>query len=105
MVHRTEVDCKSNPLKKVIEPIHISITKDSSFVGCDVYSVTDLELLTTWWQRGEKLHLNQAEYNDFKTRQLKDLHGAVWVQLNILLSKTLLTFQDVLNEVKDTAGA
>lgn len=105
MIHRTEEDWRSNPLQKLIEPIHISIIKDSSFVDCDVYSVTDLELLTTWWQRGEKLGLNLTENNDYKTRQLKDLHAAVWVQLNILLSKRLLTFEDVLNEVKDTAGA
>lgn len=81
------------PLERKVEATHLSIVTDPSYIGHDIYAITDLDLLIAWWKAGQ--WLDSTNDNSFKTKQLRDLHASVWIQINNLHSKTLLRFHDI----------
>lgn len=83
----------NEPLEKRIEGIHLPIANDPSCIGEDIYGITDLPLLIEWWKAGQ--WLDSTSDNSFRTKQLKEFHAALWIQINRLHPKTLLRFQDI----------
>lgn len=94
MVHRIPEDCKHSPLQKEIEVIHLSVVRDTSLIGTDIFSITDLDQLIDWWLTGSSLVNPNGK--DYKTKELTSLIAAIWIQINILHPKCLLKFSDLL---------
>lgn len=75
---------------------YLPIVQDEIWLGMDIYKVTDINLLITWYNKTILFAADQ------KTRQLKDLqwqrfHAALWIRINQLHPKELLRFEDITN--------
>lgn len=87
MTHQTK------PVERTVEATDLPIVTDPSYIGHDVYAITDLDLLIEWWKAGQ--WLDSSNDNSFKIKQLRDFYASVWIQINRLHSKTLLRFRDI----------
>jgi hypothetical protein len=81
-------------LFKEVTSIHLPIVQDAQFIGTNVYSIVDLNLLIEWWNNGEELELNQGTLTKYRAK-LMELHAAVWIRINQLHPNQFLRFDDI----------
>jgi hypothetical protein len=67
---------------------------DRSWIGVNVYKVTDLQLLIEWWNKV----IRYAGVNLSKDQRSDDMahfHAAVWIRINELHPTFRLKFKDI----------
>lgn len=73
---------------------HLELGIDDVYIGMDVYSITDIQLLVQWWnliikKAGARLT------NKVQDKGLQLLHSAIWIRINILLPEERLRFEHI----------
>lgn len=73
----------------LINEAHLPVVKDYTWLGMNVYTVTDLNLLIEWWNSLLKI----AETREDKA--LIQFSSALWIRVNELHPKVTLRFEDI----------
>lgn len=77
-----------------LQPEHAAIGIDRSWVGVNVYQVTDLNVLIEWWNKTIR-YAGDPVTKEVTDRKFAHFHSALWVQINLIHPKEHLCFADI----------
>ncbi|HMU68457.1 MAG TPA: hypothetical protein PKC38_00540 [Chitinophagales bacterium] len=81
-------------LRFVIESAHLVAGIDASWLGVNVYSITDLNKLIEWWNKLIR-YAGDPVTREITDRELGRFHSALWVRINMIHPKEHLLFADI----------
>lgn len=77
-----------------INTVHLAVGIDESWTGVNVYSITDLALLVEWWNKTIRYGADPIT-REIADKQLAAFHTALWLRINLIHPKQLLSFADI----------
>ena len=81
-------------LQLIIQPQHLVIGIDQSWLGVNVYTITDLNVLVEWWNKTIR-YAGDPVTKEVKDRNLGHFHSALWVRINLIHPKYQLCMADI----------
>lgn len=78
-----------------IDHWHTTFGIGEEFLGLNVYTMSDLQLLIDWWNCTVRYMASLVDGKSSKEKELANLQAALWIRINQLHPKYMLRFSDI----------